>query len=177
MAVCRQRASDSFADSYSRLNIEDDLKWQPNRAWTFGIGYFFDRCTYQNGEVDDQREWREGLRQLDPWSWLTGRSSVQYANAVTIIGLRATILQPMPCAVFVQNRDQTKANTIIDAAYKDITISRMAACAGSNILPMPFNAVPHSRTHWVPNMIGDGTLAPICSTPKPRITHYIWIEL
>jgi len=28
--------------SYSRLNIEDDLKWQANRTWAFGIGYFFD---------------------------------------------------------------------------------------------------------------------------------------
>ena len=42
--------------SYTRLNIEDDLKWQPNRTWAFGLGYFFERYTYQNGEVDATNE-------------------------------------------------------------------------------------------------------------------------
>jgi MtrB/PioB family decaheme-associated outer membrane protein len=113
--------------SYSRLNIEDDLKWQPTRAWTFGIGYFFERYTYQNGEVDATNE--SGAKSFitwTPWSWLTARSSVQYAQRrydhwlFTSTDLAANAMRQF----FVQNRDQTKANGIIDVQLtKDISIS------------------------------------------------------
>ena len=67
--------------SYTRLNIEDDLKWQPNRAWTFGVGYFFERYTYQNGEVDSTNEpGGKAFVNWTPYSWLTWRSSVQYSQ-------------------------------------------------------------------------------------------------
>ena len=37
--------------SYSRLNLKDDLKWQPNRMWAFGLGYFFERYTYETARL------------------------------------------------------------------------------------------------------------------------------
>jgi MtrB/PioB family decaheme-associated outer membrane protein len=114
--------------SYTRLNIEDELKWQPNRAWAFGTGYFFERYTYQNGEVDATNE--SGVKafaNLTPWSWLTGRLSVQYAQRRYDHWLLTNTDDPAANAMrqfFVQNRDQTKANGIIDVQLtKDITIS------------------------------------------------------
>jgi hypothetical protein len=33
--------------SYTRLNSRTIWKWQPNRIWAFGLGYFFERYTYR----------------------------------------------------------------------------------------------------------------------------------
>ena len=67
--------------SYTRLNLEDDLKWQPNRMWAFGLGYFFERYTYENGEVNATNEGgAKAYINVTPWSWLTGRASVQYSQ-------------------------------------------------------------------------------------------------
>ena len=52
--------------SYSRLNFEDEMKWQPNRAWTFGVGYFFERYVYENGEVDSTNE--PGVKAFVNWT-------------------------------------------------------------------------------------------------------------
>jgi MtrB/PioB family decaheme-associated outer membrane protein len=114
--------------SYTKLNIEDELKWQPTRAWAFGTGYFFERYTYQNGEVDATNE--SGVKafvNLTPWTWLTGRLSMQYAQRRYDHWLLTNATDPAANAMrqfFVQNRDQTKANGIIDLQVtKDITIS------------------------------------------------------
>ena len=113
--------------SYTRLNIEDDLKWQPNRAWTFGVGYFFERYTYQNGEVDSTNEpGGKAFVNWTPYSWLTWRSSVQYSQRrydhwlVSTPGDAGAAMRQF----FVQNRNQTKANGIVEIALtKDITVS------------------------------------------------------
>jgi MtrB/PioB family decaheme-associated outer membrane protein len=113
--------------SYTRLNIEDDLKWQPNRAWTFGVGYFFERYTYQNGEVDSTNEpGGKAFVNWTPYSWLTWRSSVQYSQRrydhwlVSTPGDAGAAMRQF----FVQNRNQTKANGIVEIALtKDLTVS------------------------------------------------------
>jgi MtrB/PioB family decaheme-associated outer membrane protein len=113
--------------SYTRLNIEDDLKWQANRTWTFGIGYFFERYTYQNGEVDATNEsGAKAYVNVTPWSWLTGLASVQYAQRrydhwlATSTDLATAAMRQF----FVQNRDQTKASAIVQLQLtKDIAIS------------------------------------------------------
>ena len=69
--------------------------------WAFGIGYFFERYTYQNGEVDATNE--SGVKaftNVTPWSWLTGRFSVQYAQRRYDHWLprTQTIPPPTPCA-------------------------------------------------------------------------------
>ena len=114
--------------SYTRLNLEDDLKWQPNRTWAFGLGYFFERYTYQNGEVDATNEGGgKAYVNVTPWSWLTGRASVQYAERRYNQWLGCTVNTDAGCAMrqfFVQNRNQTKANAIVELQLtKDITIS------------------------------------------------------
>ena len=113
--------------SYSRLNLEDDLKWQPNRTWTFGLGYFFERYTYQNGEVDATNEsGAKAFINMTPWSWLTGRASVQYSQRRYDNWL-ATATDPAANAMrqfFVQNRDMTKASGIFEIQLtKDLTVS------------------------------------------------------
>jgi MtrB/PioB family decaheme-associated outer membrane protein len=113
--------------SYTRLNVEDDLKWQPNRAWTFGVGYFFERYTYQNGEVDSTNEpGGKAFVNWTPYSWLTWRSSVQYSQRrydhwlVSTPGDAGAAMRQF----FVQNRNQTKANGIVEIALtKDLTVS------------------------------------------------------
>ena len=106
--------------SYTRLNLEDDLKWQPNRMWAFGLGYFFERYTYENGEVDATNEGgAKAYINMTPWSWLTGRASVQYAQRRYNQWLGCTDSTDATCAMrqfFVQNRDQTKANAIFEVA-------------------------------------------------------------
>ena len=90
--------------SYTRLNLEDDLKWQPNRMWAFGIGYLLERYTYENGEVNATNEGgAKAYIDKTLWSWLTGRASVQYRNAVIISGLvaRTTPMPHVPCANFL----------------------------------------------------------------------------
>lgn len=112
--------------SYTRLNIEDDLKWQLNRTWTFGAGYFFERYTFTNGEVDATNE--SGVKAFvnATWRLATVRSSVQYAKR----RYDNWLVNPADAAAramrffFVQNRDRTKANTVVElAAFKNITIS------------------------------------------------------
>jgi hypothetical protein len=114
-------------NSYTRLNLEDDLKWQPTRAWTFGVGYFFERYTYENGEVDSTNEpGGKAYVNWTPYSWLTWRSSVQYSQRRYDHWLGAAT-DPAANAMrqfFVQNRDQTKAYTNVELQLtKDITIS------------------------------------------------------
>jgi hypothetical protein len=113
--------------SYSRLNIEDDLKWQPNRAWTFGVGYFFERYKYENGEVDATNEsGGKAFVNWTPYSWLTWRSSVQYSQRRYDHWV-ATFTDPATRAMrqfFVQNRDQTKAHGLIEIQLtKDLAVS------------------------------------------------------
>jgi len=113
--------------SYSRLNIEDDVKWQANRAWTFGAGYFFERYTYENGEVDSTNE--NGAKvfvNYTPWSWLSARSSLQYSQRRYNTWV-ATSTDPAAQAMrffFVQNRDRTKASSVVEMQVtRDITVS------------------------------------------------------
>jgi MtrB/PioB family decaheme-associated outer membrane protein len=123
--------------SYTRLNIEDDLKWQPNRAWTFGVGYFFERYTYQNGEVDSTNEpGGKAFVNWTPYSWLTWRSSVQYSQRrydhwlVSTPGDAGAAMRQF----FVQNRNQTKANGIVEIALtKDLTVQSRHQFAGNAI--------------------------------------------
>jgi MtrB/PioB family decaheme-associated outer membrane protein len=115
------------SSSYTRLSIADDLKWQPNRVWGFGVGYFYDRYTYAFNEVDATNEHgAKAFVTLTPFSWFTTRSSVQYAqrrydNWVAV----TTDLATRAMRQFsVQNRNQTKAQTTIDVQLtKDITVT------------------------------------------------------
>jgi MtrB/PioB family decaheme-associated outer membrane protein len=112
--------------SYTRLNIEDDLKWQANRAWTFGAGYFFERFTFANGEVDSTNEnGAKAFVNWTPYSWLTARSSVQYSQRRYNTWLATG--DPAAGAMrffFVQNRDRTKSSTIVELQVsKNVTIS------------------------------------------------------
>jgi hypothetical protein len=123
MVVCHGVALTRLPQSYTRLNLEDDLKWQPNRMWACGLGYFFERYTYENGEVNAPKR-RESLCQYEP-ELAYGRASVQYARRYNQWRLHENT--DATCAMrqfFVQNRDQTKANAIFEVQLtKDITIS------------------------------------------------------
>ncbi len=120
MAGWRRPALTRVPTSYTRLNVEDDLKWQANRIWTFGLGYFFERYTYENGEVDATNEGgAKAFINMTPWSWLTGRASVQYAQRRYNQWLGCTSTDLAHNAMrqfFVQNRNQTKANAIFEIA-------------------------------------------------------------
>jgi MtrB/PioB family decaheme-associated outer membrane protein len=113
--------------SYTKLNLEDDLKWQASHAWAFGAGYFFERYTYQNGEVDATNE--PGVKAFvnwTPWSWLTSRSSIQYSQR-RYNSYLAMATDPAANAMrlfFVQNRNRTKASSITEVQlFKNITLS------------------------------------------------------
>lgn len=112
--------------SYNKLNVSDDLKWQLNRNWTFGAGYFFERFGYENGEVDTTRENGGKAFVNGTWRLATLRSSVEYSQRRYDNWLAAST-DPAAAAMryfFVANRDRTKANTIIElAAFKNVTIS------------------------------------------------------
>jgi putative beta-barrel porin MtrB/PioB len=132
--------------SYSKLNIEDDLKWQPNRAWAFGLGYFFERYKYENGEVDATNEsGAKAFINWTPWSWLTAWSSVQYSQRRYDHWLGEST-DPAANAMrqfFVQNRDQTKANLIVQLQLtNDIIISPNG---GVRWIEYPTDAVLNGR--------------------------------
>jgi MtrB/PioB family decaheme-associated outer membrane protein len=114
--------------SYSKLNFEDELKWQASRAWTLGIAPFWERYVYENGEVDSTNEpGIKGFVNWTPWSWAVGRASVQYSQRRYNTWLGATGTDPAANAMrqfFVQNRDQTKATGVFEVQLtKDVTIS------------------------------------------------------
>jgi MtrB/PioB family decaheme-associated outer membrane protein len=113
--------------SYTKLNIEDDLKWQASRAWTFGAGYFFERYTYENGEVDATNEpGAKAFVNWTPWSWLTSRSSIEYSQR-RYNNYLAMSTDPAANAMrffFVQNRNRTKASSITEVQlFKNVTLS------------------------------------------------------
>ena len=96
--------------------------------WTFGLGYFFERYTYQNGEVDATNEGgAKAFINMTPWSWLTGRASVQYAQRrynQWLGGTSTDLAQTAMRQFFVQNRDQTKASGVFEIQLtKDIAVS------------------------------------------------------
>ena len=178
--------------SYSRLNLEDDLKWQPNRMWAFGLGYFFERYTYQNGEVDATNEGgAKAYVNMTPWSWLTGLASVQYSQRRYNQWLGCTVNTDATCAMrafFVQNRNQTKANAIFEVALtKDLTISPNG---GLRWIEYPTDAVLNA-TPQVTNSLGTqhdrgwnaGADLSIRITPQLRATvgynyeeHYLYMQ-
>jgi MtrB/PioB family decaheme-associated outer membrane protein len=113
--------------SYSRLNIEDDLKWQASRAWTFGAGYFFERYAFQNGEVGATNEsGAKAFVNWKPYSWLIARSSLQYSQRRydTWLASGSDAAARAMRFFFVQNRDRTKSSTIVELQLtKNITVS------------------------------------------------------
>ena len=178
--------------SYTRLNLEDDLKWQPNRMWAFGIGYFFERYTYENGEVNATNEGgAKAYINVTPWSWLTGRASVQYSQRRYNQWLGCTDNTDATCAMrqfFVQNRNQTKANAIFEVALtKDLTISPNG---GLRWIEYPTDAV-FNATPQLTNSLGTqydrgwnaGADLSIRITPQLRATvgynyeeHYLYMQ-
>ena len=177
--------------SYTRLNIEDDLKWQANRAWTLGMGYFFERYTYANGEVDATNEGgAKAYVNLTPWSWLTARSSVQYSQRRydQWLGASTDLAANAMRQFFVQNRDQTKANTIVEVQLtKDITISPNG---GLRWIEYPTDAVINAA-NLVTNSLGTqydrqwnvGTDLGVRLTPELRATfgwnyeeHHLYMQ-
>jgi MtrB/PioB family decaheme-associated outer membrane protein len=114
--------------SYSRLNFEDEIKWQASRAWTFGIAPFWERYIYENGEVDSTNEpGIKGFVNWTPWSWAVGRASLQYSQRRYNTWLGATSTDVAANAMrqfFVMNRDQTKGTAVFEVQVtKDVTIS------------------------------------------------------
>ena len=126
--------------SYSRLNIEDDLKWQANRAWTFGVGYFFERYVYENGEVDATNEsGAQGLRQLD---------TVELAHRALFGAILAAPLRQLACSTHRRRRTAMRnflcriatrprrTESSRSRSPRTSPSARTAACAGMNIRPM-----------------------------------------
>ena len=114
--------------SYTQLSFEDLLKWQASRAWAFGAGYFFERFTFENGEVDSTREnGVKGYVNWTPYNWLTARSSLQYSQrryntflADNGSGSEAAAMRHY----FVANRDRTKGNTVVEVQVsRNVTVS------------------------------------------------------
>jgi putative beta-barrel porin MtrB/PioB len=114
--------------SYSRLNFEDEIKWQPNRAWALGLAPFWERYVYENGEVDSTNEpGIKGFVNWTPWSWAVGRASVQYSQRRYGTWLGEQIPTDAGTAnrqFFVANRDQTKATGVFEVQVtKELTVS------------------------------------------------------
>jgi MtrB/PioB family decaheme-associated outer membrane protein len=114
--------------SYSRLNFEDEIKWQPNRAWALGLAPFWERYVYENGEVDSTNEpGIKGFVNWTPWSWAVGRASVQYSQRRYGTWLGEQIPTDAATAMrqfFVMNRNQTKATGVFEVQVtKDLTVS------------------------------------------------------
>jgi MtrB/PioB family decaheme-associated outer membrane protein len=113
-------------NSYSKLNLEDQLKWQINRTWAVGGGPFFERFVFENGEVDSTNESGAKAFVNATWRLATWRSSVDYSQRRYNSWL-ATSTDPAAQAMryfFVANRDRTKMNTVVElAAFKNVTIS------------------------------------------------------
>jgi MtrB/PioB family decaheme-associated outer membrane protein len=132
--------------SYTKLNASDDLKWQPNRTWGFGAGYFFERYTFANGEVDATNEsGAKAFVNLTPWSYVTSRSSVQFSERRYDNWL-GTSTDPAAAAMrqfFVANRDRTKAETTLELVpFKNITVSPNA---GMRYDEYPSDIVPNAN--------------------------------
>jgi MtrB/PioB family decaheme-associated outer membrane protein len=116
--------------SYSKLNLEDQLKWQINRTWAIGGGPFFERFVFENGEVDATNE-VGGRAFLNMTHHLaTWRSSVEYSQRRynTFLGDQDRLVSDPAAAAtrfyFVANRNRTKSTTVVDlAAFKNVTIS------------------------------------------------------
>jgi MtrB/PioB family decaheme-associated outer membrane protein len=178
--------------SYTRLNLEDDLKWQPNRMWAFGLGYFFERYTYQNGEVNATNEGgAKAYINMQPYEWLTGRASVQYAQRRYNQWLAATGTDRAQNAMrqfFVQNRNQTKASGIFQILVtEDIIVSPNG---GMRWIEYPTDAVLN-QVNLVTNSLGTqydrswnaGADLSIRFTPELRATvgynyeeHYLYMQ-
>jgi MtrB/PioB family decaheme-associated outer membrane protein len=116
-----------LSTSYTRFNVSDDLKWQPNRVWTFGAGYFFERFTRAHGEVDATNE--SGGRAFftyQPYTWFTTRSSLQYSQRRYENFVVSPTADPAVAAMrpfYVMNRNQTKADGSIDIQLtKNLTL-------------------------------------------------------
>ena len=120
---------------------------------------------------------------MTPWSWLTGRASVQYSQRRYNQWLGCTDNEDATCAMrafFVQNHNQTKANAIFEVALtKDLTISPNG---GLRWIEYPTDAVLNA-TPQVTNSLGTQydrgeTLVPIsasalllnCVRPSVTIT-------
>jgi len=112
--------------SSTRLNLEDQLKWQINRTWAVGGGPVYERLDLQNAEVDSTHEFGAKAFVNMTMRLATWRSSIEYTQRRYNNWL-ATSTDAAAAAMryfFVQNRDRTKGNTIIDlAAFKNVTIS------------------------------------------------------
>ncbi len=112
--------------SSTRLNLEDQLKWQINRTWAIGGGPFMERLNLQNAEVDSTNEVGGKAFVNATWKLATMRSSVDYSQRRYNNWL-ATSTDPAAAAMryfFVANRDRTKLNTVVElAAFKNVTIS------------------------------------------------------
>lgn len=114
--------------SYSKLNFEDEIKWQASRAWTLGVAPFLERYVYENGEVDSTNEpGIKGFVNWTPWSWAVGRASLQYSQRRYNSWLGATSTDPAANAMrqfFVQNRNQTKGSAVFEVqVLKDVSVS------------------------------------------------------
>ena len=113
--------------SYTKLNLEDQLKWQINRTWAIGGGPVFERFTFQNGEVDSTNEggakaFVNMTHRLASW-----RSSIEYTQRRYNTYLAITSADPAAQAMryfFVANRNRTKGSMVVElAAFKNVTIS------------------------------------------------------
>ena len=118
--------------SYSKLNISDDLKWQANRTWAFGAGYFFERYVYENGEVDSTNEsGGKVFVNATPSTWATARSSLQYSQRRYDTYLATTSATDHAKNAmrffFVANRNRTKADTVVEMeVFKNVTVAPTA---------------------------------------------------
>jgi MtrB/PioB family decaheme-associated outer membrane protein len=113
--------------SYSKTNLEDELKWQANRTWAFGVGAFVERFVFENGEVDSTNE--PGAKAFVNMTTrlATMRTSLEYSQRRYNTYLATTSTDPAAQAqryFFVANRNRTKGNTVVElAAFKNVTIS------------------------------------------------------
>jgi MtrB/PioB family decaheme-associated outer membrane protein len=112
--------------SYSKLNINDEVKWRATKQLTVGGGYFFERYAYTNGEIDHSNE-SAGKIFVDhtPWKWLTTRTSYLYSQRRYGEYEDTGVLQTRPMRLFfIANRDRHKAQSMMEiAAFKNVTIS------------------------------------------------------
>ena len=113
--------------SYTKLNLEDQLKWDINRTWAVGAGPVFERMTYQNGEVDSTNEVGGKAFVNMTMRLATWRASVEYTQRRYNTYLAGSATDPAANAMryfFVANRDRTKGSTVLElAAFKNVTIS------------------------------------------------------
>lgn len=112
--------------SWSKLNVNDELRWKANKWLTLGGGYFFQQTKFDNSEVGKLTEHMGKVyAHAHPTDWMLGRLQYSYASRRYDDYALTASVQTQPMRIFtVANRDQHKADAQLEfAVFPNATIT------------------------------------------------------